>query len=509
VGASEVWAVGDGSTVLRHDGQAWSVVSVPGLPAELSLRGVAVRGSDVWIVGDDATLFERRGGSWQEVLVDGFGDSLRAVWAGDDSVWAVGNAGSVLRLDDGEWARVSSGTGRDLHAVHGHGDDVWFAGEQGEIRSWNPEEERFERPVGEGAPGADLTALQVAADGSVRVTGSSGVIDIWAAGATCAVEGDAGAPPEPCPGWGDARLSGQSVALRGLWASGEQLLAVGDQGAIVRFDGPTRSVESPASADNFLAVAGAGSSVWVAGDRLLRREANRWRELQRDSPRALYAVQPLDDRLLVAGTGGVVRRYAGDEWEAMDARADAWLRGLWSDGQTGWLVGSRGYAWGLLNQSLWTELTTPTDRDLLDVWATASGVAWAVGADGVILRHDGRGWAAIPSGPDGGVRVDLGAIWGADDDLWAVGTGGTILHWNGTLWARISDEAPFSLNGVWGRSPTEIWAVGSGGVILRYDGSSWSEERSGTGYALNDVWGDGSRLWAVGERGTILVKTLD
>jgi photosystem II stability/assembly factor-like uncharacterized protein len=83
------------------------------------------------------------------------------------------------------------------------------------------------------------------------------------------------------------------------------------------------------------------------------------------------------------------------------------------------------------------------------------------------------------------------------------------LHWNGTLWARISDEAPFSLNGVWGRSPSEVWAVGSGGVILRYDGSSWVEERSGTGYALNDVWGDGSRLWAVGERGTILVKTLD
>ena len=91
----------------------------------------------------------------------------------------------------------------------------------------------------------------------------------------------------------------------------------------------------------------------------------------------------------------------------------------------------------------------------------------------MILRHDGVLWAAIPSGPNGGLAVDLRGIWGsADDNIWAVGTGGTAVHWDGRVWTRATEDAPFALNDVWGRSANDVWAVGSGGVILHYDGSS-------------------------------------
>jgi hypothetical protein len=206
----------------------------------------------------------------------------------------------------------------------------------------------------------------------------------------------------------------------------------------------------------------------------------------------------------------MARSYSGDAWESMDVRADAWLRGMWSDGDVGWLVGSRGAAWGLLNRRLWTQLTTPTDHDLLGVWSSPTGTAWAVGAGGVILRHDGVLWAAIPSGPNGGLTVDLRGVWGsAEDDIWAVGTGGTALHWDGSVWTKATEDAPFSLNDVWGRSASDVWAVGSGGTILHYDGDSWQPEFSGVGHSLNAVWGTENRLWAVGEYGAILNKALD
>jgi hypothetical protein len=186
------------------------------------------------------------------------------------------------------------------------------------------------------------------------------------------------------------------------------------------------------------------------------------------------------------------------------------LHALFSDGQSGWLVGSRGGSWGLLNGRTWVPLATPTERDLLAVYGLPSGNVWAVGAGGVTLRHDGSAWAEIPSGPNGGVGAELRAVWGsADDDVWAVGTGGTALHWDGSVWTPVGEEAAFSLNALWGRARDDVWAAGSGGTLLHYDGSSWQPQFSGTTQALHALWGTPTRLWAVGEHGTILVKHLD
>jgi hypothetical protein len=304
------------------------------------------------------------------------------------------------------------------------------------------------------------------------------------------------------------RSSGESLALRALAGRGNFSIAVGDFGSIVSWQGEVRSVWSRGSIDNYLDVSGALDKVWIGGDRLLTRVGDGWEEVKRDGVRAVYALSALPSgEALIAGTGGMARRYRDDDWQDMDVRADAWLRGISSDGVTGWLVGSRGGSWGLLNSNLWTPLATPTQSDLLAVWTAPGGNAWAVGAGGIILRHDGIGWAQIPSGPEGGVDADLRDVWGSSkDDVWAVGTGGTALHWDGQLWKNANDAAAYSLNGVWGRTRDDVWAVGSGGTILHYDGQAWSIEPSGTEHALNAVWGNTSQVWIVGEHGTILVK---
>lgn len=507
----ELWAVGDKAQLLHFTGEAWEGVALPDVPEGTSLRGVTGDGSGrLFVVGDGGLMLERRAGSWSRLDV-GTAVALNAVWADRDGAWAVGDAGTVLRLENDAWVRVDAGTTRKLTTVHGRGSEVWLAGEAGEIRFWNDEDERWQRPEGEGAtPRGDLLSVQVAAPERVYAASSDGNVYHWDGVARCPVEGDAGAT-EPCAQWQPVQSTGRERPIFGLWASGERSVAVGEYGLLVRFEGRERSMIGEGSLDNHLDVAGTGADeVWVAGDRLLQKQGKGWTEVLRDSPRAVYALQvPASSKVLVAGTGGMARSYAASAWVSMDVRADALLRGLWSDGSRGWLVGSRGQTWGLLNERLWTPLVTPTERDLRAVWSSPTGVAWAVGEGGVTLRHDGLGWAAIPSGPDGGLTVDLRGVWGtADNDVWAVGAGGTVVHWDGRVWSRATPDATFALNDVWGRDASDAWTVGSGGTILHFDGQQWQSESSGSEHALNAIWGNDERVWAVGEHGTILFKRL-
>lgn len=515
VAGGQVWAAGDDGTLLSFVNQSWRAEALPDLPEGTSLRGVWARSDGrVWVVGDGGLLLERSEGVWSSVEVAA-GATLNAVWSNGSDVWAVGAAGMVLRKSAEGWARVDAGTGQELTSVAGHGDDVWIAGAGSEIRRYDAEENVWARPVGEGtAPSGALRALQVGAE-RVSVADDRGQLFVWDTTTTCPVPGDAGAPEEPCPRWLDVRRTPGELPIAGAWAldvSGSSAVAVGASGSITRWEGDVRTTLSEGARDNYLDVSGSSDAeLWVAGDRLLRGGASgEWQPVETSSPRAIYAVQSLAGRTLIAGTGGLARGYADEGWLDMDVRPDAWLRALWGDASSAWLVGARGSSFGLLNGRLWTPLATPTERDLLAVHGVPGGSVWAVGAGGVVLRHDGTAWAAIPSGPDGGVSADLRGVWGsAEDDVWAVGTGGTALHWDGRVWTRASEEASYSLNAVWGRAKDDVWAAGSGGTLLHYDGSAWHAEFSGTSQALNALWGSSTRLWAVGERGSVLVKQLD
>ena len=511
VGEGEVWAVGEHGTVVHRTAGTWAAEALPGIPWDASLHGVWVAGGSVWVAGSGGVLLERRAGAWSSVNAAS-GVSWNAIWASGDDVWAVGDAGAVLHRSAAGWARLDAGTAQDLLAVRGRPGEVWVAGTAGELRRHDALTDTWQRPTGEGpAPEGRLAALSVGAEG-VLVANERGQLFGWDTAVTCPVPGDAGAPEQPCPEWRSVRATGSDRPIFGLLANGDTALAVGALGSITRWDGEARTPLSEAAADSYLDIAGSSDGrLWIAGDRLLTRRDERWQEVGMDSPRAVYAVQPLGDgRTLIAGTAGLARGLAEDTWQNMDVSEDAWLHGLFSDGASGWLVGSRGRSWGLLNGRVWVPLATPTERDLLAVFGLPSGAVWAVGAGGVTLRHDGAAWVAIPSGPDGGVSAELRAVWGsADDDVWAVGTGGTALHWNGATWSSLGEDAAYSLNAVWGRARDDLWAAGSGGTLLHYDGSSWQPQFSGTTQALHAVWATPTRVWVVGEHGTILVKDLE
>ncbi|MBI3184319.1 MAG: hypothetical protein HYZ28_19470 [Myxococcales bacterium] len=73
------------------------------------------------------------------------------------------------------------------------------------------------------------------------------------------------------------------------------------------------------------------------------------------------------------------------------------------------------------------ESPLPQGKTLYSVWAASSAEAWAVGAEGTILRWNGNGWAPFLSAADS--ALTLYGVWGSGpSDVWAVGQGGTVLR---------------------------------------------------------------------------------
>ncbi|MBL9118003.1 MAG: hypothetical protein JNJ83_23545 [Verrucomicrobiaceae bacterium] len=102
-----------------------------------------------------------------------------------------------------------------------------------------------------------------------------------------------------------------------------------------------------------------------------------------------------------------------------------------------------------------------------------------------------------------GTTQTLKSTWSLNStNAWAVGANGTILKWNGSAWQSQASGTTDSINGVWGTSTTNVWAVTSGGKILRYNGSSWSVNATPTNFSLNAIWGaDASNIAVVGDAG--------
>lgn len=120
-----VFAVGDGGTILHRRSNTWTAMTSGTTEA---LRGVwGVSPTDVWAAGADGTLLHYDGAQWtqQGALTHDF----QGVWASaSDDVWITA-AGVVVHWD-GQQLTSTSLPG-ELFAISGTGpNDVWVTGEQ-------------------------------------------------------------------------------------------------------------------------------------------------------------------------------------------------------------------------------------------------------------------------------------------------------------------------------------------------------------------------------------------
>jgi hypothetical protein len=191
--------------------------------------------------------------------------------------------------------------------------------------------------------------------------------------------------------WGvEADVNG---LLRGIGgAGGGTVFAVGDYGKIVRWDGDAWQVMVNGAICHRI------SDVWAPPD----------------GPVAASCEQ-----------GGLL---VGDGFEWTDAFGDTGyrLQGVWTDGQGRIVaVGDEGAVLGY-DSGEWTTMASNTEQDLADIWGASADDLVAVGLwPGALLRFDGAKWRSEDSGIS---RYGLHAVAGnAAGEVWAVGHQGLVL----------------------------------------------------------------------------------
>jgi hypothetical protein len=116
----------------------WCVESPPGVATATLLHGVwAVTANDVFAVGDGGTILRRTNDVWTAMTTPTT-SNLRGVWGSSSTdVWAGGVTGTLLHFDGTAWTLITLASTADIDAVWGSGStDVWFAG-SGTVTHWN------------------------------------------------------------------------------------------------------------------------------------------------------------------------------------------------------------------------------------------------------------------------------------------------------------------------------------------------------------------------------------
>jgi hypothetical protein len=303
-----------------------------------------------------------------------------------------------------------------------------------------------------------------------------------------------------------------------LALTARRLLAVGPPPAK---QGPLWSWQSPSPQANALHAVWTGPrghlvAVGAAGTILERgRRDRRWRvvpALVRWGLRGLTGVRR--DALYAVGQGGVVLRRGPTGWAVLrrPAAANADLHAAWSpSADTLIAVGDGGvvlrYAKGRFRRE------QPTKASLHAIWGSSAQRWIAAGDEGTMLLHDAKGWRSVSSD----AYENLRAVWGLNKDhVLIAGDRRTVIFFDGKK-AKESVQGLADLRAIWGASIKQAWAVGKGGAILRSPGRAlpipetsggplgeWRSERSGTTAELRAIAGRGSKVWAVGDGGTIL-----
>ena len=147
--SNKVWAVGasvgngsitdtPGGLVAAYDGVSWTVDRT--LPSAQYLRAVwAQSATSVWAVGDAGTILYFNGTDWTQ-QASGVTQQLLAVAGAGDTVWAAGAGGVILKkVGSGAWTVQASGTSRAIYALWARSTtDVWAGGEAGLLLHYEP-----------------------------------------------------------------------------------------------------------------------------------------------------------------------------------------------------------------------------------------------------------------------------------------------------------------------------------------------------------------------------------
>jgi hypothetical protein len=408
-GANEAFAASTNNGALfRFDGTTWNTVSIAGNTAsKVNLQCPAP--GQAFVVAQNGQRFSWNGSGWTQLTNTGLASSGRSF------TWAVVSPTEIYAAGD------SAGVDRAFYKYNG---SSWQ--EVGRLRFTQPLAEGWADPrggayfpsIGQGGtnPSSGLGRVDKVVGGSISVvsyapslrdvimTSLSSAFVVGNQSFLARWNGSKWTVDAPPPGVTTNRN------LRGVWSDGpNNAWAVGNLSTIFRYDGVGWSTVSGGAGDNYEAVWGVGSDVWVVGDASIvhcKAPSACLNEASGGSG-SLYSVWGTSTtNVFAVGAGGRIARYNGTSWSAM---------------------------------------SSPTSRTLYHVAGSGPSDAWAVG-DSVILHFDGAQWTAIADP--------------RNDVLGNLSRG----QFNG------QPGAPDNM-GLWVRAANEVYV--SGGNVTRFDGAHW------------------------------------
>lgn len=479
---TDVWVVGEGSTVLHFDGTTWTPFDIENPSALGAIWANA--SDDVWIAGNFGIAAHWNGSTWTEHEVDGTAAFFVISATGPNDAWAAGDEGpvnGVFHFDGAGWTLIPVDSDAWMDSIYAASPtDVWLVGD-GELFRGN-------------ADGFALVDLPFA-DVSVTSVWGSSPNDVWVMAYDAALHYDGAT-------W--TRFDPVGTYVTGY--SSTDVLAIGD--AAMRWDGATWSEELRISAPDLNDVwAVSEDEVWFVGD--------------------AGAVYVWKDDELFHGTLGQGRNptvwgsSASDVWIGYGAGV------LHGDGttfcevelpsHTGYMTDIAGSGpddvWAVWDSgavmhfdgSEWS--LSLSEEGYVSVLAFSPTDAWLTGEN---LRHwDGTEWKR-PATTFFGDSEDegFGPIWGASpNDVWVARheflEGTYMAHWDGTTFALTEfdadDQAP-----IVGRSATDIWSLGFN--VTHFDGTAWTKVPTGR-LQPRAAAATSTDVWAVGYAGLIMRHT--
>ena len=459
------------------------------------------------------------------------GETLRAVWGTETALWAVGDAGTILRsIDHGaSWAAVESGTTRNLKAIWGSAEgDLWIAGD-GEtvLRSTD---------AGRGWHRLDAT---VAGAGSLEAIWGSEPHDVYLAGSAGQLlhsddHGRSFMVLQP--------LGETDEQLTAVWGSAaDDLYVTGDRGSVVTTsdrgqhwttlrkqtlrppppgepDPPRSEAKTgarteaktearlgalPLGGSSALAVAGTGRGDWLAvftSWTRTRKGNTVGMEAQHTSDGGKTWKEPRVDPGPAPWPNFRAFHSADNRTIYGVAAFELWDRPVEERQRIGLIVSRDGGA-TFERRSL-----LPRGGGVNALWRDPTGPLIAVGPLGLLLRSrdDGRTWEECSTHPFG--NATLNALWtdGAGQ-VWVVGDDCTVLH-SSDGGSRFDVQRPCpagagaELRSVWGSGADDVYIAGAFVSRTVDRGQHWAMVNPPSPVAARwRVWGSGADdLYAAG-----------
>jgi hypothetical protein len=542
----DVWA-GGFATLMHWDGRDWHITyPVSMVESPFSVRLIWASDADhVWAVVDNR-LLRWNGDVWVESGLNprNVGAYRGTVWGtGPDDVWTV-SEWEVHHWDGSVWQEVTPAS------WHYGGAALWGTapndvtvvdGAQTHFRwngsSWQPREPTPAPYLGGNGPG-EPWFKRILDDHLLRFHGGDWetylaptpyVRAVWSDRSYEAWALAGGIPDDSLLNFDGKDWSiAHSVPhrLHGISGSApDQVWAVGEKGALVRFDGCFADRRAGSVVDLNKVFGLSDTDVWAAGKSgtVLRRAPTEWETIQLPTQRTFSAIGGTStDDLWVVGDAGTSFHFDGKSWTNVPSGTSYDLTSIWASGPADVWAGSwepahavstflhwDGEAW-----SNWGERPPGT---VLGLFGFAPDDVWAVGSlcdyfypfnprcVKTASHFDGSTWTAYYLGPpvyDAFER--LVAIWGNEPrDVWALAENSAVYHWDGERWSAIDFPRIFVCTGLWGRAWNDILAT-CGHSVVHWDGVRWSIAPTPSGQFLSGVWSAGSPYWIVGGGGTVL-----